>query len=567
MKEGILPLHSPERATTQEVFVDLTTDQLLDHAVRFGEGRMEGDYGPLYVDTRPDTGRSPKDAYVVENAASLNLDFSGANKPMSQEQFGLIRADLEAHLDGNPRKYIQNLSVGAENPMSVQLQTESASAALFLKNLLRPGVPEGESIDGYTMLHSPTFKLDPEKHGTSSNRAITIDFENKVVLIAGTKYFGEEKKSMFKVAQKVLPDGVDVAFTKANEGQDIFSYNSGETKEEEANPEQFIDRILTMHCSANEGIEKGDTALFFGLSGTGKTTLSTDPKRRLIGDDEHAWSAKGIYNLEGGSYAKGIDITPESEPGIFQAAMMRGAVAENVQVHPLFGTPVFTQEEAAKLGFEVVENMRVAFPLSHIDNSSETGIGRHPDNIILLTASDVMPPVAKLSQEEAVYHFLSGYTSKMPGTEIGLTAPKPEFSAGFGHPFLVYEPSVYAELFQEKLKKHNPNVWLVNTGWPDGFDQKRMSLKETRKIIDAILEGTLAQLPEDAYDINELGFTVPKAIEGVHRNLVNQAAGWTSREAFLKSARETANSFATNIQKFGGLSPEVRSAGPLLLVS
>ncbi len=528
----------PETPSSPEIFIDLSPNELIAHSVANGEGKEYLSNGPLVVETHPDTGRYPKDAYAVTNAASENVDTS-VSKPMTPEQFERILKKTEDHLMTQPAQYRQHLEVGADEAHRIHVETvsESAASALFTRNLFRVPTDEPrEDAPTYRLLHAPTLKLSPDEDGTESERAIVLDFESRTVVIAGTKYFGEQKKALFKAMQKELPSR----------------------------------GVLSMHCSANIA-ENGETALFFGLSGTGKTTLSTDPERKLIGDDEHGWSDTGIFNIEGGSYAKAIDIREDKEPEIYRAIHMRGTVLENVPFDEEQGKLILSTEELEARNRDRVArgekpqdfvNMRAAYPLSSIENSSETGLGNHPNHIIFLTASDVLPPVAHLTQDEAVYHFLSGYTSKMPGTEKGVTSPIPEFSAGYGQPFLVYPPTVYAELFEKKLKEHEPHVWMVNTGWPFGLDRGRMDITDTRRIISSILSNQLQNMD---FARNDLGFTVPVSIPGVEINPLQMRQYWSSEEAYVRSAREVAHNFAANFERKGfenTVPARISSSGP-----
>lgn len=501
---------------------NLSAVELIEHAIRRGEGEFS-DTGALVVQTGIHTGRSPRDKYVVQHGPLADEIWWGdVNRPMSPDAFSLLHADIVAYLAGGDR-YRQDLSAGASPAFNlpVRLVSESDWSTLFAHNLFLPPDPgaAGE-FTGWTIFHAPRFEADPARHGTSSSTAIAIDFEWRRVLICGTRYAGEIKKAIFTVMQGILP------------GQGI----------------------ATMHCSANEGTH-GDSALFFGLSGTGKTTLSTDPKRRLIGDDEHGWSEIGIFNFEGGSYAKTIDLSAEREPEICQAARRFGAVLENVVLERESRQPLFSDDS-------LTENTRAAYPLAFLDPRAG-GIGAHPSKVIFLTADafGVLPPLARLTRDQALYWFLTGYTSKLAGTERGITTPSATFSACFGSPFLPLPPMRYASLFGQRLDQHQSEVWLVNTGWTGGpyGTGERMPLAVTRAIITAILNGEL-----DAHgDIDPVfGFGVPRIVPNVPANLLHPRETWQDPVAYDALAGQLARDMSANFAQFPDAPSAVRAAGP-----
>jgi phosphoenolpyruvate carboxykinase (ATP) len=434
-----------------------------------------------------------------------------------------LQDDIVDYLSHRDR-YRMNLSAGADPnyAIAVQLVTESPWSALFARNLFLPPQGSNSSGDGWTILHAPMFDADPDRHGTRSTTAIAIDFDRRHVLIAGTRYAGEIKKSIFTVLQGLLP-GRGVA---------------------------------TMHCSANEGAA-GDTALFFGLSGTGKTTLSTDPRRRLIGDDEHGWSDQGIFNFEGGSNAKTIGLSATAEPLIFNATRRFGTVLENVVLDPKSREPLFDDDS-------LTENTRAAFPITFLD-SAAGGTGAHPGKILFLSADafGVLPPVARLSRDQALYWFLSGYTSKLAGTEKGVTTPSATFSACFGSPFLPLPPMRYASLFGERVDRHGASVWLVNTGWeggPYGVGE-RMPIDLTRAIVSSILED---QIDETAMDIDPIfRFAVPRSVPGVPSEVLRPRERWSDPSAYDATATQLARNLRSNFAQFSDSAPaELAEAGP-----
>ena len=518
-------LPAAERARGSE-YRDLTSTELVEHAIRRGEGRLSAS-GALVVETGEHTGRSPDDKFIVcHGRLAEEIWWGKVNRPLSPEAFALLHADIVAHLSRDDR-FRLDLAAGADPAfrLPVRLVTESAWSALFASNLFLPGTTSSRHpSQGWTVLHAPSLPADPARHGSATTTAIAIDFEWRRVLIAGTRYAGEIKKSIFTVLQGILPER----------------------------------GIATMHCSANEGAN-GETALFFGLSGTGKTTLSTEPSRRLIGDDEHGWSDRGIFNFEGGSYAKTIGLSAEAEPLIYRAAQQFGTVLENVVLDPDSRRALFADES-------LTENTRAAFPLAALDPEAG-GTGGHPSRILFLSADafGVLPPVARLDVNQALYWFLSGYTSKLAGTERGVTTPAATFSACFGSPFLPLPPSRYAALFGERLQRHGSSVWLVNTGWsggPYGIGE-RMPIALTRSIVAAILDGSLDDSPADVDPV--FGFVVPRAVPGVPAALLRPRASWSDASDYDAAAAHLARELVANFAQFTSqVSPAVRAAGPIV---
>jgi phosphoenolpyruvate carboxykinase (ATP) len=519
------PVKRPSRRTAGLDHRDLGAAVLIEHAVRRGEGRL-ADSGALVVETGTHTGRSPQDKFIVRNGEIAgDIWWGSVNRSMSPEAFARFHADVVDHLAGKER-YLMDLSAGAdpEFNLPVQLVTDSAWSALFARNLFLPGRGgDRAATEGWTILHAPQLQADPIRHETVSTTGIAIDFEWRRVLIAGTQYAGEIKKAIFTVMQGALPQH----------------------------------GVATMHCSANEGRD-GSTALFFGLSGTGKTTLSTDPQRRLIGDDEHGWTERGIFNFENGSYAKTIGLSAEAEPEIFRAAQRFGSVLENVVLDPDTRRPRFDDDS-------LTENTRAAYPLAFLDPEAG-GTGRHPSKILFLSADafGVLPPVARLTRDQALYWFLSGYTSKLAGTERGVTTPSATFSACFGAPFLPLPPMRYASLFGERLNRHGSEVWLVNTGWTGGpyGTGKRMPIGLTRAAVTAILDGSLGDVEMDVDPV--FGFAVPRSAPGIPGALLRPRETWPDTGAYDATAGRLARDLTENFATIAESAPAaVRAAGPV----
>ena len=506
---------------------NLTEPALYEHAIAAGEAALvEG--GALCAETGHHTGRSPKDKHTVVDALTENSVWWDGNRKMSQQNFDNLLADFIAHAKGK-NLFAQDLYGGADPKYRIRTRvfTELAWHSLFIRQLLiRPVRSELASfVPELTVVDMPSFRPDAKRHGgrEGSDTMVAIDFTRKIVLICGSSYAGEMKKSVFTTLNFYLP----------------------------------AENVVPMHCSANVG-PAGDSALFFGLSGTGKTTLSADPHRTLIGDDEHGWGPDGIFNFEGGCYAKCIRLSREAEPQIYDATLRFGSVLENV---------VFDRE-TRQCDFDndsKTENTRSAYPLDFIPNASRSGRAGHPKNIIFLTADayGVMPPIAKLSATQAMYHFLSGYTAKVAGTEKGLIGVQPEFSTCFGAPFLPRHPSVYADLLRGYIAKHKVDCWLVNSGWTGGKygEGRRMPIKATRTLLTAALNGSLkdADFRTDPY----FGFSVPTSVHGVEPHLLNPFKTWKDKAEFDKTARLLVGMFQKNFTKFEShVTPDIKAAAP-----
>ncbi|MCG6955682.1 MAG: phosphoenolpyruvate carboxykinase (ATP) [Gemmatimonadetes bacterium] len=510
------------------VWWNLHTPDLYEHAVRRHEG-LVAHLGPLVCRTGQYTGRSPKDRYVVrEPSSEQDVWWGEVNQPFAPERYNALRARLTAYYQGRDL-YVQDCYVGADPSyrLPIRVVTETAWHSLFARNMfiqIRDPEELAAHEPEFTLLHAPSFTANPEEDGTNSEAFILIHFGKKEVIIGGTAYAGEIKKSMFTIMNFLLPPK----------------------------------GVLTMHCSANYGADANDVALFFGLSGTGKTTLSADPDRTLIGDDEHGWSDEGVFNFEGGCYAKVIRLSPEGEPEIYETTRRFGTILENVAIDPR--TRRLDLDSGA-----FTENTRASYPIPHIPNATRTGRGGHPKNVIMLTADafGVMPPVARLSPEQAMYHFLSGYTAKVAGTERGVTEPKATFSACFGAPFMALRPSVYAGLLGKKAEEHDVKLWLVNTGWsggPYGVGQ-RMKLAYTRAMVQAILNGTLegvATRPDPVF-----GLGVPESCPGVPSEVLDPRGTWKDGAVYDAQASKLAGMFTENFKAFEErVSEAVRKAGP-----
>jgi phosphoenolpyruvate carboxykinase (ATP) len=507
----------------------LETAGLYEHALRAGEGRLAAT-GPLVVETGEHTGRSPLDKFVVEDSETRSSVWWGAvNQPMAPERFATLRDDVVDYLERR-QLFAQRLVAGADRRyrLPVRLITERAWAALFARNLFITPEEADQGADdfnqGFTVLHAPGFHADPDRHGVQSETVIALDLTGRTVVIVGTEYAGEIKKSIFTVLQYLLPQR----------------------------------NVATMHCSANVG-ERDDVALFFGLSGTGKTTLSTDPRRHLIGDDEHGWTDRGIFNFEGGSYAKVINLSAATEPDIWNASHRFGAVLENVVIDPMT-RQIMVDDDS------LTENTRAAFPLSFVANASAVGTAGHPSHVIFLTADafGVLPPVARLDRNQALFWYLSGYTSKLAGTERGVDEPEATFSACFGSPFLPLPPVVYAELLGARIDAHHPALWLVNTGWSGGAygSGERMPIALTRAVISAILDGSLTEAP--VVIDPHFGFKVPTAGPDLPASILQPRSAWSDERSYDATAARLASSVAANFEQFVPMVVrEVAAAGPL----
>jgi phosphoenolpyruvate carboxykinase (ATP) len=498
---------------------------LVERALQRGEGKLTED-GAFVGLTAPHTGRSPNDKFVVREPSTESRIWWGPNQPLSQEHYAALKRDVLQFLEGE-ELFVRDVFAGAdpEYRLPVRVVTTAAWQSLFVHNMfIEPSAEERESFEpGFTVLHAPEMKADPAVHGTRTSTFIVLNFADRTVLIGGTRYAGEIKKAVFTVMNGLLP----------------------------------AEGVLPMHCSANEG-ELGDTALFFGLSGTGKTTLSTDPSRHLIGDDEHGWSQRGIFNFEGGNYAKAIRLSAEGEPLIWAASHRFGAVLENVVMDPEARVVDWNSDE-------ITENTRSSYPISFIEGRVASGMGRHPGHVLFLTADafGVLPPIARLTREQAMYHFLSGYTAKVAGTERGVTEPKATFSACFGAPFLPFHPSVYARMLGEHIARHNSTVWLVNTGWtggPAGIGH-RMKLGYTRAMVHAALGGQLDHVPTRRDPV--FGLEVPEHVPGVPPEVLVPRNTWPDPNAYDEAAQKLAGMFRENFQKFAAEASEaVVNAGP-----
>jgi phosphoenolpyruvate carboxykinase (ATP) len=514
-------------APSGEVHWNLIAPDLIEHAVRRGEGRFT-DRGAFVAVTSPHTGRSPNDKFIVrEPSTEADVDWGKVNQPIAPESFEMLLADVRRHLDGREDLFVQDLYCGA-NPryrLSVRYVSPNAWHMAFVRNMfIRPVTTELPTFaPNFTVLHAPEFQADPARHGTRTGTFIVLDVAKRIILIGGTRYAGELKKSMFTVMNYYMP----------KQG------------------------VLSMHCSANIG-PAGDTALFFGLSGTGKTTLSADPKRTLIGDDEHGWSPDGVFNYEGGCYAKVINLSAEGEPDIYRTTQMFGTILENVVLDPATRCVKFDDKS-------ITENTRASYPLHYIPAFAASGCGGHPKNIVFLTADafGVLPPIAKLSRNQAMYYFLSGYTAKVAGTERGVTEPQATFSACFGGVFLVWHPTKYADMLGALLDEHGSRAWLINTGWSGGSYGvgKRMKLGYTRAMVQAALNGDLDAARTRTDPV--FGLAVPQAIPGVPAEVLEPRGTWTDPAAYDVQAKKLAAMFRGNFEKFGGVSAAIRAAGPM----
>lgn len=504
--------------------VQLSVPQLVEKVLNRNEGSLTST-GAVRATTGKYTGRSPKDKYIVEEASNKDkMDWGSVNQPISEEAFSNLYNKVINYLKEKEEVFVFKGFAGADKKhrMPIQVINEYAWHNLFAHQLfIRPA--EDELLDHqseFTVISAPNFKADPAVDGTKSETFIIISFERRTVLIGGTEYAGEMKKSIFSVMNYMLPEN----------------------------------GILPMHCSSNVGRE-GDVALFFGLSGTGKTTLSADPNRKLIGDDEHGWSANGVFNIEGGCYAKCINLSREKEPQIFDAIRF-GAVLENVVVNS--ETRVADYDDST-----LTENTRAAYQLQAIDNIVDPSIAGHPNTIVFLTADafGVLPPISKLSKEQAMYHFLSGYTSKLAGTERGITSPQATFSTCFGSPFLPLPANRYAEMLGEKIDEHNAKVFLVNTGWTGGEYGvgERMKLAYTRAMVEAALEGELNNVETIKDEI--FGLEIPQHVTGVPDEVLQPNKTWADQSAYEAKAKELAAKFRENFKKFTSVSSDIEEKG------
>ncbi|TRD23565.1 phosphoenolpyruvate carboxykinase [Palleronia caenipelagi] len=496
------------------VYYNLREPQLVEAALARKEGEL-GQGGTLLVETGKHTGRSPNDKFVVRTPSVEDTIWWENNAPMEPAFFDVLKSDMLAHMQGGDY-FVQDLHGGADpaHRLDVRVITELAWHSLFIRHLLRR--PDRESLDNFTadftIINCPSFKADPARHGCRSETVIALNFDAKTILIGGTEYAGENKKSVFTVLNYLLP-------------------GKG---------------VMPMHCSANHAPGNPvDTAVFFGLSGTGKTTLSADPNRVLIGDDEHGWSDRGIFNFEGGCYAKTIGLDPKAEPEIYATTQKFATIIENMVY----------DDATRELDFEddsLTANMRCAYPLEYISNASSTALGGQPKNIIMLTcdAFGVLPPIARLTPAQAMYHFLSGFTAKVAGTERGVTEPTPTFSTCFGAPFMPRRPEAYGQLLKQKIARHGAKCWLVNTGWTGGAHGtgSRMPIKATRALLTAALDGSLddAEFRKD----ENFGFDVPVSVAGVADLLLNPRRTWEDGAAYDAQAQKLVAMFAENFTQY-----------------
>jgi phosphoenolpyruvate carboxykinase (ATP) len=493
---------------------NLGTGPLVEEAIRRGEGLLAKD-GPLVVKTGKHTGRSAKDKFIVRDAGTEDtVHWGDVNRPITEAAFAALKADFIAHMATKTELFVQDLFGGSQpsHRVNVRVITEFAWHSLFIRTLLvRPELAELEAfLPEYTIIDLPSFQADPAKYGVRSETVIGVNFTEKLILIGGTKYAGEMKKSVFSILNYVLP----------------------------------AVGVMPMHCSANIG-PNGDTAIFFGLSGTGKTTLSADASRTLIGDDEHGWSDEAVFNFEGGCYAKMINLSAEAEPEIFATTKRFGTVLENVVM----------DEDTREIDLDdntLAENSRASYPIDFIPNASKDNLGPVPKNMIFLTADayGVLPPVAKLTPDQAMYHFLSGYTARVAGTEIGVVEPSATFSTCFGAPFMSRHPTVYGNLLKKRIEGGGVDCWLVNTGWTGGAygTGRRMPIKITRALLNAALDGSLKNA-EFRTDDN-FGFDVPVAVAGVDSQILNPRETWADKDAYDATAAKLVGQFIDNFAQY-----------------
>ena len=522
---------SPSRTESRHalgrtVRANLPTAELYEDAIRHGEGLVAAD-GPLVVRTGKHTGRSPEDKFIVrEPGSEAKVWWGTVNRPISETHYERLRARLLEYATTRDL-YRQDCLIGAApaHQRRLRVYTETAWASIFARNLFRrptPGQQRGFEPN-FTIICVPSFQADPETEGTRTGTAILVHLRRMEVIIVGTEYAGEIKKSAFTVMNYLMPD----------EG------------------------VLPMHSAINVGVD-GDAAVFFGLSGTGKTTLSADPQRSLVGDDEHGWGDGITFNFEGGCYAKTIRLSPMYEPDIFQTTRRFGTVLENVDLDPRTRELDLDSER-------FTENTRGAYPLEFIGNADPTGIAGSPRAVIFLTADafGVLPPIARLSREQAAYHFISGYTAKLAGTEVGVKEPKATFSACFGAPFMPRHPGVYAHMLVDRLERDDVPVWLVNTGWTGGpyGTGERMNIGHTRSIVRAALDGSLAKVATRTDPI--FGVEVPRTCPDVPARVLDPRLTWADRDAYDLQARQLARMFAANFETYAdGVSEAIRGAGP-----
>ena len=504
---------------------NLSIPALYAHSLRRGESELAAG-GGLVVTTGQYTGRSPKDKFIVDEAANTkNIWWGPVNNKISEQHFDTMGSRLLAYLQ-NKEVFVQDCYAGADPDFRIKVRvvTEQAWHSLFAQNMFI--TPEPDDLENFepdfTVLHAPNLQSIPSVDGTRSEVFVMLNFSKQLILVGGSHYTGEIKKTIFSVLNYLLP----------------------------------AQNVLPMHCSANIGV-KGDTSIFFGLSGTGKTTLSSDPTRTLIGDDEHGWSENGVFNFEGGCYAKAINLSSEAEPEIHAASLRFGTVLENVTLDPQTKYPNFDDDS-------LTENTRSSYPLHYIPGTSVTGMGGHPENIVMLTADafGVLPPISQLTADQAMYHFLSGYTARLAGTERGVDEPQATFSACFGAPFLPRHPTVYARLLGEKIEKHGAKCWLVNTGWSGGSygTGERMKIGHTRSMVRAAVEGKLASVSV-APDPN-FGLLIPENVPDIPKKVLNPRETWSDKSGYDSTALELAKRFQNNFEQFeNSVTDQVKAAG------
>ncbi|WP_028296236.1 phosphoenolpyruvate carboxykinase (ATP) [Olivibacter sitiensis] len=517
----------PNLLTNPIIHYNLDADRLTSQTLALGQGTLS-DTGALVVCTGAFTGRSPNDKFVVKDEITVDtVDWNAYNKPIEERYFHALKTDLLAFLNNQKEVWVRDVYACASPAFrqGVRVINETPWCNLFVANMfIAPTVSELETFEpDWLIIQAPSFKATVEKHGTRQENFAVISFQHKTILIGGTGYTGEIKKGVFYVLNFLLP---------------------------------YEKNVLSMHCSANVG-EQGDTAIFFGLSGTGKTTLSADPHRRLVGDDEHGWSNEEVFNFEGGCYAKAINLTQESEPEIY-GAIRHGALVENVVFCP--GT-----KQVDFSDISITENTRVSYPLSYIENALIPSIAGLPQNIFFLTcdAYGVFPPLSRLSPEQAMYYFISGYTAKIAGTEEGITEPQVTFSACFGAPFLPLHPGFYAKMLGEKIEKYKVNVWMVNTGWTGGSYGvgSRIKLSYTRAMINAVLDGKMDDAVYEPHAV--FGVQVPHSVPDVPSELLNPINTWGDKRLYEQTALKLVQKFRTNFDCYASeVSPEILAAGP-----
>lgn len=528
--QGFMPPHSSLESSgiqpSKTVFANLHPSELVQMSLDRKLGTLS-DQGALMIRTGEFTGRSPQDKFTVDDALTHDtVDWNQFNQPFSTDKFNSLLYKVKAYLSDQDLFVQDNFACAhPDYRIGVRVIAELPWSAQFASNMfIRPSEEElVEFKPDWTIYNAPGFKAVPAVDGTRQHNFSIIDFSQRIILIGGSGYTGEIKKSIFTILNFELP---------------------------------WKQKVLSMHCSANIG-QKGDTTIFFGLSGTGKTTLSADPERMLIGDDEHGWGSDGVFNFEGGCYAKCIDLTEEKEPDIYRA-IKPGAILENIVC---FNTS--NQPDYSNAG--ITENTRVSYPLEHIRNAMFPSRGGHPKNIVFLTcdAYGILPPISRLTTAQAMYHFISGYTAKVAGTEAGVTEPKATFSACFGAPFLPLHPTYYAQMLGERIDQHKPQIWLVNTGWTGGpyGEGNRIKLSYTRAMITAALNGDLAAVSYQTHQI--FGLQFPTEVPGVPAGVLNPANTWSDPSAYDEKAKALAGLFNKNFEKYSSkASGEIKSAGP-----